>query len=259
MRLRITVYASLLAIGLICGCTSNPAKVNPDYYAQLDSMPLISQERLAGLEAQTTDAKDAERIAFSSPRLLRWLHDCDSIAAEGDLIWLADTVCTLTDSQIDSLSVDEAIYFYLCVKESEFQNCSFLLADEWKWDIIRPTSFVKGSWMGQSPRQEKALERDLTQTKARVKEFLATADNISPDMLSLIQYLKLKEAIPSLIRMYKSQSEKENRILTTLLEFVGYGDGSDWERLLIKDAAGNILNKVENVDRIIAEAEKVKI
>lgn len=171
--------------------TEGVAKV-PDYYVPLDSVPLKSGESIQALNAQNQQAALSEKAAFSSPRLQAWLKNCDTTASGDVMMRIVGPICTLTDQLMDSLTTDEAIFFFLAVKEVEHQNCSGYSPNEWKWDII-PTSFSgKGNWLGQSHRQQLLLERDSASVRERVTDFLAGEDHISPEMLSLIRILQVK-------------------------------------------------------------------
>lgn len=230
-----------------------------DHYLKSGLPKLKAPERIKRVQFQRAGALKKEVDYFSSPLLIHLGPSCDSLNRRSPANPRFDRKFTLTDKKLKELSARDKIGFTLGYPEQEIQNCEHPGYDVGEIEAISPHNHSIGYGIKPSWRQYEALRADYIAVQKELFSYLEHADSISDAMVDLNVNAELYALYPAVIRIYQSQTETDDLILTALLGSLGYDCEESYypcmdealKKRLTWDKHGKIRNTPQNVDRII--------
>ena len=168
----------------------------------------------------------------------------------------------LETGKFHQLTVSEGFYYYFVHPEYWDQICAE--ASFQSGDVLAIAANLPWTGDGDYPseRQSEFVKKHEEEIKSMILACMERNMSISPEMMQVIVDLKMKTAIPTLLKIYKTQdAPKEDLILTTLITLMDKAEFPDWEQSEIKKAFGEkwyetVEHNDANVDKICFYAKK---
>lgn len=231
-------------------------QASTDTYQELERPEAKPEKVQAQLRREWEAAEEAEKRFLGTPRLVGWVGELKETQDEDGMPLYGK----LPDARFGSLTVKEHLYYSLFHPENWDQICAEFLFDAGLVKAISG-SLPYGNGDYPSDRQQKALEARLDSVGTYVVECLQANQGLSPTLMHLVVDYKIREAIPVLMDIYKSQPLKDDLILTTMIELMRNAEYPGWmESDLNKELGGSMRDYVAltptNADKIMFYAKK---
>lgn len=216
--------------------------------------PSKPDAEIAALRQQWSAALATERKTLMTDRLEQWLAALENNDGQGATL--------LPDAQFAELTTQELLAFLMLHPEDWIQDDSPEVSPAGQIQAISRHLPHDSTHLFPSERQVEALRRDSNVVKRMVVDCISLHKAVSIPMLRTVVEFKLRKAILPLIAVYKSQTTKDDLILTTLAELMERSNFWEWVngplcKAMAVDAHGTIPLTRENADNIIAYAQRL--